>query len=149
MVSAPGICQLDPKTVDPSTIVKGIQLKHRVTSHQYLNQLCVVTPSRISPIISPRSGAHLPIPRSSTEKSTGPKPDVHNPAVANHCGLKRTIDNLKKHGPRSLSGYGIWRADLYNVVTKEHHFEEEGDDHVEEDDWDDEYPANARVCLKK
>lgn len=38
---------------------------------------------------------------------------------------------------------GIWCANPYNVVAKEHHFEEEGNDYVEEDNWDDEYPAHA------
>ena len=39
------------------------------------------------------------------------------------------------------------RTDLYDVVAEEHHLEEEGDDHMEEDDWDHEYPVDARVRL--
>ena len=61
---------------------------------------------------------------------------------------------LEKHGRGCVNwswirrGWdGLWRSDLDDVVVEEHHLEEEGDDYVEEDDWDDEYPAHARVRL--
>jgi hypothetical protein len=38
---------------------------------------------------------------------------------------------------------GVWRTDPHDVVAEEHYLEEEGDDYVEEDDWDNEYPAHA------
>ena len=56
-------------------------------------------------------------------------------------------------GPADRSGTrrwdGIWCANPYDIVAKEHHFEEEGNDYVEEDNWDDEYPAHARICLER
>ena len=57
------------------------------------------------------------------------------------------MNSLKKCERRSLRGSGVRGANLYHVVTEEHDFEEEGDDYVEEDDWDDEYPAYTRVRL--
>jgi hypothetical protein len=61
---------------------------------------------------------------------------------------------LEKHGRGCVNwswirrGWdGFWGSDLHDVVVEEHHLEEEGDDYVEEDDWDDEYPAHARVRL--
>ena len=68
-------------------------------------------------------------------------------------GLHRNVYELEKHsrGRINWSWFwdGLWCTDLHHVVAEEHHLEEEGDDYVEEDDWDDEYPAHARVRLKK
>jgi len=66
------------------------------------------------------------------------------------------IHELEKHSPQHViwswvrRGWnGVRRADLHDIVAEEHHLEKEGDDQVEEDDWDDEYPAHARVRLPK
>jgi len=60
------------------------------------------------------------------------------------------IHELEKHGrgcvdwPWVRRGWdGVLCTDLHDVVAKEHHLEEEGDDYVGEDDWDDKYPAHA------
>lgn len=60
------------------------------------------------------------------------------------------IHELEKHSrgwvgwPWVRRGWdGVLRADLHDVVAKEHHLEEESDDYVEEEDWNDEYPAHA------
>ena len=66
--------------------------------------------------------------------------------------LRRNVYELEKQSRGCINWSwfwdGLWCADLHDVVAEEHHLEEEGDDYVEEDDWDDEYPAHARVCLK-
>ena len=54
--------------------------------------------------------------------------------------LRRNVYELEKQSRGCIN--------CHDVVAEEHHLEEEGDDYVEEDDWDDEYPAHARVCLK-
>lgn len=63
---------------------------------------------------------------------------------------------LEKHGrrrpsrPRVRRGWdGVWHANLHDVVAEKHHLEQEGDDYVEENDWDDKYPAHARVRLAR
>ena len=68
----------------------------------------------------------------------------------------RHVHKLEKHG----RGRFFWswvrrgwdrlrRTDLHDVVAEKHHLEEEGDGYVEKNNWDDEYPAHARVRLTK
>jgi len=66
------------------------------------------------------------------------------------------VHELEKHGRRRFvwswvrRGWdGLRCTDLHDVIAEEHHLEEEGDDNVEKNDWDDEYPAHARVRLTK
>lgn len=86
--------------------------------------------------ISSSSYTHL-VPRQAAKKAEGFQ------AGSSSNPEERTIalNDLKKHGRRSFGRSRIRRADLYDVVAEEHHFEEEGDDYVEEDDWDHEYSA--------